>query len=341
MPKTDAAAAVLKVAGPGLPISGMAASSRRMTFSTMVEAFWKCYAGPGGEETGDARLMAGTKPLRRQPGLEHSCEAGIDLADQIVTAPSARGMARLQAYFKGRPFAPHRHDTYGIGITTLGVQSFSYRGDTFHSLPGQVYVLHPDELHDGRAGTEQGFGYRILYLDPGLIRDAVAGRGLPFVADAVSDDRGLRAAIGGFLSRMNEAICDLEGIDMVLALATALERISGAVNTEFKVDQQAVGKARDLLAASIEGDVGSRDLETVTGHDRWALARQFRAAFGVSPYRFLTMRRLENAQALIAAGSSLAETAQASGFADQSHLTRQFRGAVGMPPGAWRRLNKA
>ncbi len=294
----------------------------------------------GDKEFGDALIMASTKPFADQPGLEHSCGPASDLSDQIITAPPARGMERMRAFFKGRPFAPHRHDTYGIGITTLGVQSFNYRGDTFHSLPGQVYVLHPDELHDGRAGTDQGFGYRILYLDPGLVRDAIAGRGLPFVSDAVSNDLGLRTAIEAFLSHMNEAICDLERIDKVLALASALERLSGAVNTEFKVDQQAVGKARDLLAASIEDDVGSGELEAVTGHDRWALARQFRAAFGVSPHRFLIMRRLENAQALIAAGSSLSEAAHASGFSDQSHLTRQFRGAVGMPPGAWRSVTK-
>jgi len=48
------------------------------------------------------------------------------------------------------------------------------------SLPGQVVVLHPDETHDGRAGTRDGFGYRIVYVAPARIEEAArAIRGRP------------------------------------------------------------------------------------------------------------------------------------------------------------------
>jgi hypothetical protein len=30
-----------------------------------------------------------------------------------------------------------------------------------------------DEIHDGHAGTEAGSGYRLLYVDPAVIFDAV------------------------------------------------------------------------------------------------------------------------------------------------------------------------
>ena len=40
----------------------------------------------------------------------------------------------------------------------------------------------------------------------------------------------------------------------------------------------------------------------------------------------------------IAAGSSLANAALSAGFADQSHMTRHFTRAYGMPPGRWARL---
>jgi hypothetical protein len=33
-------------------------------------------------------------------------------------------------------FAPHRHDTYAIGITLAGVQTFRYRSEQRHCLPG-------------------------------------------------------------------------------------------------------------------------------------------------------------------------------------------------------------
>lgn len=85
--------------------------------------------------------------------------------------------------------------------------------------------------------------------------------------------------------------------------------------------------------------VTSEELEGVTGLDRYTLARHFRARLGTSPYRYLTMRRLDHARSCMAAGESLADAASASGFADQSHMTRQFRRAYGLPPGRWRAMH--
>ncbi len=45
------------------------------------------------------------------------------------------------------------------------MEAFDYRGAARVSTPGDVVVLHPEESHDGRAGTEDGFGYRIVYVE--------------------------------------------------------------------------------------------------------------------------------------------------------------------------------
>jgi AraC-like ligand binding domain len=50
--------------------------------------------------------------------------------DRIEVLSSRPGVERLQALLHGRAFAPHRHDTYAIGITLAGVQRFRFRGAT-------------------------------------------------------------------------------------------------------------------------------------------------------------------------------------------------------------------
>jgi AraC family transcriptional regulator len=68
------------------------------------------------------------------------------------------------------------------------------------------------------------------------------------------------------------------------------------------------------------------------------LARGFRHVWGESVGERLRRLRLEAARdALARPGSDLAEVAHACGFADQSHLTRAFRRAFGLTPGAYRR----
>ena len=95
-------------------------------------------------------------------GLERSCDAG----DWVRGRGPVGGVELLRAWFGGRAFARHRHDTYAIGVTEAGIQVFDYRGRVERSTPGEVVVLHPDEAHDGRAGGGDGFGYRIVYVEP-------------------------------------------------------------------------------------------------------------------------------------------------------------------------------
>jgi AraC-like DNA-binding protein len=52
-------------------------------------------------------------------------------------------------------------------------------------------------------------------------------------------------------------------------------------------------------------------------------------------------RRLALARAAIESGRSLARAAAASGFADQSHVTRQFKRTYGLTPGRWMALTAA
>ena len=236
-------------------------------------------------------------------------------------------------------FAPHRHDSYAIGITLRGVQSFGYRGTTLQSEAGCTFVIHPDETHDGRAGTDEGFGYRILYLAPRLISEALGSRTLPFVGDAVTRESGLHRVICAALDAFDAPIEDLRFDDIVVRLADALaasdpapQRIPAKAERAVRIAREYLDEASDLPS--------SATLERLTGLSRFELARQFRRGLGTSPHRYAAMRRLERARWLIGGGASLAEAATACGFADQSHMTRQFKQAYGVAPGQWRVLTQ-
>nr|WP_081983984.1 AraC family transcriptional regulator [Massilia sp. JS1662] len=58
----------------------------------------------------------------------------------------------------------------------------------------------------------------------------------------------------------------------------------------------------------------------------------------VPPHVYLNAVRIAQAQALIRLGTPLAAVALECGFADQSHLTRRFKGSVGATPSAWQRM---
>jgi len=60
-----------------------------------------------------------------------------------------------------------------------------------------------------------------------------------------------------------------------------------------------------------------------------------RALYGTSPYRVVTLRRLENWRRLLLDGFTLVDAALAAGFHDQSHMTRHFTRSYGVSPLRW------
>ncbi len=259
-------------------------------------------------------------------------------------APFEPGLERIEAYFARHAYDPHRHDTYALGFTLSGVQSFDYRGARRDSQHGDVIVLHPDEAHDGRAGGDDGFRYRMLYVEPRLILEALGepAAALPFVSDAVRADPRLLSALRLVLDDLERGLEPLQRDQALAAVAFALRAAdrSAPRRPARATCATAVERARAFLSEHYDRAVASEELETVTGLDRYSLARHFRARLGVSPYRYLIMRRLDRARLGIAAGEDLAQAAVESGFADQSHMTRQFKQAFGVSPGRWRALRR-
>jgi AraC-like DNA-binding protein len=263
-------------------------------------------------------------------------------SDSIRFGPSAYGVERAEVYFSTRGFDPHRHDTYGIGVTTAGVQVFRYRGSQRVCLPGQLHVLHPDEAHDGRPGTEDGFGYRILYIPPELVRGALGGRALPFVADPVQEPNPMARPIVALLADLDDPISELGRAEIAVAAADCLLSLSDSHNgRRATVDIRAVELVRDYLAVHAREQTQASTLEKIAGTDRFTITRHFRWAFGTSPDRYRTLRRLAMARAAIESGQSLAQVAGEAGFADQSHMTRQFKRTYGLTPTRWRALTAA
>lgn len=274
--------------------------------------------------------------------LERSCKAERTARDWFRVARDADGLMRVEADLVRFRYAPHRHDTYAIGITLDGVQSFNYRRERRDCLPGDVIVLHPDEPHDGQAGTERGFRYRMVYLSPREIRDALGAHAssLPFLRNGHGQDGRLRRAVRDAIADLESPVDELERTGLVESIADALLALDPSAmrpeSARARVRSHAVARAREMLDE--EGAVSAASLERETGMDRYELARHFRRTLGTSPYRYRQMRRLDRARRDLAQGAGIAAVAIDHGFSDQSHFTRQFKAAYGLPPGEWARM---
>ena len=78
----------------------------------------------------------------------------------------------------------------------------------------------------------------------------------------------------------------------------------------------------------------ARDAHMSAGH----LSRQFKSAYGESPYSYLMTRRIERAMALLRRGDlSVTEVCFAVGCSSLGTFSTRFTELVGMPPSTYRR----
>jgi AraC-like DNA-binding protein len=255
-------------------------------------------------------------------------------SDWVVRAPGE--FERMEAFFNGPAYAPHRHDTYAIGVTLEGKQGFNYRGSLRYNEVGRCLIIHPDELHDGQAGTDVGMHYRVGYIDPAQIQSVLGGKSLPFIENGISSDPRLYQAVLGLLSEMDHDINGLEYQDALFDLANAMEVASDdRQKSRLTFNYHAAEMARQYIADNLHQSISLDILEAISGRDRWNLSRDFRALFGTSPYRYLIMRRLQQARELMSNGMNLVEVASHCDFADQSHMNRHFKKTYGITPKKW------
>ena len=283
-------------------------------------------------------------------------------ADQPIEA--------MHAHFERHVYHRHSHETYSLGVTDVGAQSFTCRGAAYTSAAGMVMAFNPDDPHDGQATDGFGFTYRMIHIGPELVSAVLAdaaGRpvGLPLFAEPVLSDPVLAARLRRLHAALLGQATALRRDELLAAVVLAAAPLSrgpsartqsrpaqlpagawsaraGSAHPGWAADgpadaRRVAGRARDLIAGRYRDDLTAGDLARATGRSRFAVHRAFTHVYGMPPSDYQRQLRLREARALIAAGTPISEAAVLAGFADQSHLSRWFVRSYGVTPGRYQR----
>lgn len=124
------------------------------------------------------------------------------------------------------------------------------------------------------------------------------------------------------------------------AVASARSTTSARADSRERrlADLARLRRVRDRIdreyAQPLDVDALARGASMSSGH----LSREFRQAFGESPYSYLMTRRIERAMALLRVGElSVTEVCFAVGCSSMGTFSTRFTELVGVPPSVYRR----
>jgi AraC-like DNA-binding protein len=205
-----------------------------------------------------------------------------------------------------------------------------------------LVLTPPGEVHENWVTKDSGCSFRGVYLEVELLRRAanhITGRDAPpefslmVFQDAMVKESLTRLhhafELPELLLRREELLLELAGL-----LVTAYSKTTRPKNN-VGCERQAVRMARSFIDEHFAGSISLEELGRLTNLSPFHLHRVFRRQTGMPPHAYQTQVRVNRAKQLLLRGWPLAEVALATGFADQSHLTRHFRRLVGVTPGRY------
>jgi AraC family transcriptional regulator len=199
------------------------------------------------------------------------------------------------------------------------------------------------------AGAERVSSYRhasivfsALWVDPALEREWL--REEPARAKPELVINGADAVAGALLAGLSASLlagCDpgslyVEHLVGLVLLRSRDAREAGRLAASA-LGRPALERVRDYVEANLGTELSLAALGKVAGLRADTLARQFKAATGLSLHAYVLERRVARAERqLEESGLGIADIALECGFSSQSHLTSTFRRLRGTTPRLYR-----
>ncbi len=256
------------------------------------------------------------------------------------TSSGQHDLAMLNATMSDFSYAKHAHEEYSLGITLQGRQDFFCRNAYYKSTPGRVMLFNPEDIHDGHSGVAQNLEYLMIYIHPAQLQPLFKALGYransPLrLNNTLLDDALLRQQILD-LSQLLEgqAHSTIEFEANLFQLAQSLTRLHGslALAPQRSRTDTLLLRAKEYIQANLSWDLSIADIAAAASMSKFHFIRLFRAQFGITPHQYVLNCRINNARKALQQGNNATQAAIASGFADASHLNRNFKRVFAMTP---------
>ncbi|MBH3431195.1 AraC family transcriptional regulator [Pseudomonas alkylphenolica] len=254
----------------------------------------------------------------------------------IHQAPGHPGVRLIDARYQKFSFPRHFHLEYHIGLIVAGQQRYAAGGQHQLAGAGDILLMAPEHVHDGASASEQGYGIRILTLDPAWLaevsRDLSDGRqGLPTLNAAQLRHPELQQLLNG-LHQQHDPLAFESHLWETMALLLGLGSTLSVNEHSNGFDPQRWRQLRDWLESRLDQPPSLEEMAAFVDLSPWQILRRFRNHCGLPPQQWLTQLRLERALPRVLAGQPLSAIALDLGFYDQAHFSRLFRRTYGAPP---------
>jgi AraC-like DNA-binding protein len=227
------------------------------------------------------------------------------------------------------------HDRWQLTWILSGKVDLAHHGGSHLLHAGDAILVAPFEAVAGRLHEHTPFGFATLQI-PGHLISAIrresntSGRVI-----ARHDGAALCETLITQLIEANSGEAQRMAIDEALMMFHARQSLCTELTARSARSHPVVSRACSIMDSTIEEGLPLTELAAAFRLNHRYVISLFNAELGLTPHQYLMMRRLDCARSMVNQGHALHNVAAAAGYNDQSHLTRNFKRAFDVTPGAY------
>lgn len=262
-------------------------------------------------------------------------------AQDFRSIPTIDPRVRAITANSGHVFPRHSHDEFGIGVMLSGGQiSASGRGQV-SSESGDIITVNAGEVHDGAPIGHNDRRWLMLYMEPELLLALQQGLEIEGQVEFEQPVFKSRPAAKQFQATFQAATDGVDSSSVLALEESMLQLLAPLISVKAKHSSvrshAAMARVRERICDNVSDNPSLNELADIANASPFQTLRAFQAFTGLTPHAFILQERANKARRLITSGESLADVAAACGYADQSHMTREFKRRYGMTPASFRR----
>ncbi len=233
--------------------------------------------------------------------------------------------------------------------TQIALRCGRIRNQT-HMSPGDFSILSPGFESTWRWTS--GFQATVLYLNERRLAN-VASEVFDRHVDSVAvhesfqvRDTVIQHGITSLATELRRNACGGALYRDALMTQLSVQLLRNHSEARFRVPRcpGALGAAQahqvaDYIESNLAADLCLESLARIAGMSQYHFARLFKKRFGIPPHAYVARRRVERARHLILnSDMELKAIVGATGFCDQSHMTKSFKREFNTTPAQLRRI---
>ena len=252
---------------------------------------------------------------------------------------------KIEAYhFSGiiQPFVNHFHEYYVIGYLKSGQRFLTCKNNEYLLKTNSIVIFNPGDNHACKQIDNSYFDYYSLNISKEVIyaltKKLTGKQYLPIFSNNVIYDQNLTTTLVYLYELIfnqdtsnNKQMVFFNLIDQLLQNNQIMQGMS-------KNESPQIEQACKFIDQHYNKHLYLQQICQYTNVSKSTLIRSFTKTKGITPYRYLESKRINEAKKLLEKNLSILDTALQTGFFDQSHFTNSFIKMIGLAPGYYQKI---